>query len=597
MEPSLRMFDAVLNPTAAFTPLLDWDEDALLPLLSWESSNLNPKNRIDSLDAWKDPSWRFDGIDVDGTRLFVVPTFVLQKPPLRIDVYIPGQDEYPVQLRKILRSGSSMILRGMELEGLEICRHVLRALEFWSRNIPNFETTYNELPFGSRIVVDRICSNVREMDIHMIPIYDVEQGWYSLQDLNDMWKLSPDNWPDSIDLADLRIHYQPHEAISLVLLPSHLDSKLVVFKSLVRDPKYLYHELKMLLTTSPHLNIVSRPLYIVTKKCRFGGKVGVCGFILEYYHLGALRDILWQSSSSLTPTFTLRDQFRWAREITEAIIHINNSAPGFYPDLKPDNVVITLRDGIRHAILIDLEQRGGWYSWSPPEVAYIEYLEYIASKTEDSAIRTKYTTILRSHIPIWKPLTQRDRYHDCERGFSSAWLSLTSKEREAAQVFMLGKLFWCIFESAGSINCGIGVDVFRERDCRHHFPEFQDTPDGLRSLIRCCTAGAPEWGDRYRNLYMSGAKLFSLERLSVDGRAVQEGSAAETQMAAKRWWAAEVQRATTFLERSIERKIGDDQDYMARDGVLDDARQRPSLLKVLSSIIESERTVLPYCGV
>jgi len=590
MEPSTAMFDAVLNPTAAYSSsLLRWDEDLPVAPSSWESSCLNPKNRIESLSPQKHPKWRLDGVDVDGTRFFAVPTFALGHPPLRIDVCIPGQDEYSFQLRQVLQSGSTMLLRSEQATRVGISQHVLRALEFWSGQFPSFQSEYNNMPFGCRIDINAVRGDVRQMDIHFYPTYEVEQQWYSVKTLRGIWNIPPENWPEVVDLTDLQMQFQLHEAITLVRISTRHPSKNFVFKSLVRDVKYLYHELKMLLSMEPHPNIISRPLYIVTKRCRFGGKEGVCGFILPYYPLGTLRDMLSHSRCGILPSVSLRDQFRWARQVTHALIHINNSTPGFYPDLKPDNVLLSTHDGIRHATLIDLEQRGGWFSWSPPEVAYIEYEEYIATRVECKPVKAKCTALLRSLIPDWKPLTQTDKYCNSERGFSSAWLSLTQAEMEAAQVFMLGKLLWCIFESMGSINCGIGIEIFRELDWDHRFPEFRSTPMELRECIRSCTAGAPEWKGKHRNIMRSGTKLFSVERL---GKEFPEGSAAETKEAARRWWREEVGSAKRFLESRVRSKESGMQDHVVGTDILLLAGQRPGLVEVLELIGKAEASLL-----
>ena len=272
MEPSTAMFDAVLNPTAVYSSsLLRWDEDLPVAPSSWESSYLNPKNRIESFSPRKHPKWRLDGVDVDGTRFFAVPTFALGHTPLRIDVYIPGQDEYSFQLRQVLQSGSTMLLRSKQATRLGISQHVLRALEFWSGQYPSFQSEYNSMPFGCRIDINAVHSDIRQMDIHFYPTYEVEQQWYSVKALQGIWNIPPENWPEAVDLTDLQMQFQLHEAITLVRIPTRHPSKNFVFKSLVRDVKYLYHELKMLLSMEPHPNIISRPLYIVTKRCRFGG--------------------------------------------------------------------------------------------------------------------------------------------------------------------------------------------------------------------------------------------------------------------------------------------------------------------------------------
>ncbi|KAH6673451.1 hypothetical protein B0J14DRAFT_700453 [Halenospora varia] len=582
MEASIDMFDAVCNPTAVYTPILGWDEDLVQDSTNWQTSNLNPKNRINTLTLPSEFRWRLDGIDVDGTRFFAVPLFALKTPPLRIDVYIPSQSEHGLVLREALQSGSAMVWTGIGAQDLALSKHILHALDLWSSEFPDFEKQYNELPFGSRIIIDNMCADIRQMEIYLVPVYDVEQQWYSLKNLQDMWKFPSHDWPEVLDLSELKLQYQHHEAITIVEIPKRHGAQNFIFKSLVRDSKYLYHELKMLLTLDPHPNVISRPLYVVTKKCRFGGKIGICGFVLKYYPHGTLRNELWKSASATIPPISLSDQFCWARDVTQAVIHINNSALGFYPDIKPDNVVLSAENGVLRAVLIDLEQRGGWYSWSPPEVAYIEYLEYIATRSNDYAVAEKHKKLLRSFIQSWKPLTQGDRYHDSEHGFSSAWVSLSRSEREAAQVFMLGKLMWCIFECSSSVNCALGVDMFHEQDTRLRFPTFQSTPAEMQSLIQSCTAGAAEWRGKYRPLVISGTKLFPVkEHGQIE---LKVGNAHETQLAAKEWWCEEVNDAVAFLEGKVKRLANYDDCGAIFHEVTSSASQRPSLQHVLATI-------------
>ena len=120
----------------------------------------------------------------------------------------------------------------------------------------------------------------------------------------------------------------------------------------------MYSELNILLSMDPHPNIVSRLLYLVGKKCRLGSNVGICEFILEYHPLGNARDEV--------------DQFRWARQITSALIHIRDGPSGFYSNLKLDNILLACRKNNLDAILIDFEQCSGSYAWSPPEINYLE---------------------------------------------------------------------------------------------------------------------------------------------------------------------------------------------------------------------------------
>ena len=206
-----------------------------------------------------------------------------------------------------------------------------------------FEREYGSMPFGSRILVTigGLIGSGEDIDaeIYLVPDYDVEQGMLSVEALKGMWGGFDNHgfrenheemlgWPGVIDLENLQLKRQIHEAISIVTIPVNDDDKEWVFKSLTRDQRYLYNELKLLLTLQPHENIIHRPRYIVTKKARFGGRRGVCGFILEYYTCGTLKQFLLGSSRS---GITMEQKLLWARQVTSAlclgdILHIASTS-------------------------------------------------------------------------------------------------------------------------------------------------------------------------------------------------------------------------------------------------------------------------------
>jgi len=104
-------------------------------------------------------------------------------------------------------------------------------------------------------------------------------------------------------------------------------------------------------------------------------------------------------------------------------------------------------------------------------------------------------------------------------------------------------------------------------------------------LIRDCTTGAPEWKGRRRNLFRQGNTLYSSSKFV----GVKEGSAEETQMAAKEWWGEEVRLASAFLEgRTREEKICGD----VYDEVMKSASQRPKLKDVLHILEETETLIM-----
>lgn len=631
MELSSSIFSDILSPLAIYQADVAGDSEGQIQKRANNSPSVPlhiVQARADCGTAGKSLDWRLDGGDIDGTRFFAVPTFAIGTPPLRVDVYIPPPEQHSNHVRHVLKPEMAMYTTDKQSAlDLPISKHLRQALDYWSSSLPAFKTLYLSLPFGSQIVVEELSIDpiATAATIHLVPNYAVEQAMASLDDLRQIWRRDI-QWPATIDTTSLSFRSQIHEAITLVTIPSSADAtREYVFKSLLRDQKYLYNELKMLLTLPPHPNIISRPVHIVTHKCRFGGKRGVAGFILEYYPLGSLAAYLSSPSTSLS------DRFRWARQITSALAHVNQ-AGAFYPDLKPDNIV--LRQAIiseeeggcgchtDDAVLLDLEQRGGWFSWSPPEVAYAEYLEILAARAPDDAAAraAEFATALRGYYaqPDCAPQPVRGkgdeekkkRYADhsppssAENGFSAPWLALARLRDggagrggggtlatllERAQSFMLGKLLWCVFEGRSVVRCGVDHELLRDPDPEHAgaraFPEFAETPDAVRGLIRACTAGAAEWEGKGRGLVL---RRGSLVPAAWDGEGDWPG-AGETAEIARLWWTAEVEAAKQFLGEITAVEHGEKE---VAGGVLGDAMKRPLLKDVLDQLTLIEEGIL-----
>jgi hypothetical protein len=500
------MFEQIIYPTAAFTSTLPNVTGPGASSADFNNSALNPRNRVDSLDLTENLQWRIDEGDADGIRFFAVPLFAIGKPPLRIDIYIPGHNFHPPALARTLDCHKTLTTTGggAELSRLGICRLILRRLHAWSSTLsyPDFESVYWTLPFGSRIILGEVRADPDSIPVIIEPYYEVERQWLSLSKLREIWApmIPDDRWPPVIDHGELQLQRQIHEAISIVKISSHhhqQKSELFVFKSVSTDVKYLYHELKALLTLDPHQNIVKRPLYVVTKRCAFGGKVGVCGFVLVYYPIGSLRHAL--ENEQTTPTLGLRDKFRLARQVLSALIHVQSSPLEFYTGLKPNNIVLSRSpqdDGtmMTDAVLIDFEQRSTSCAWSPPEVYYVEFLEILAgSDRVDEGTRTKYVALLQQFMPPgWSLHKRKGRYEESGLGYARVWQIMGSRQRESAQVYMFGKLLWCLFEGVGFPSNYVTVETLREKISGHPFPEFRRCPPRIRDCITQCTAGAPE---------------------------------------------------------------------------------------------------------
>jgi hypothetical protein len=546
MDPCVDMFRATMFPTAAFEPDLFPERNSNDISLSWLKSALNPKNRVDSLDVGQDTKWSIDGCGADGTRLFAIPHFARSKGPLRIDLCIPEQKYYREGVSEVFNSGAAISCARERLVDLPICRHLVRALDVWSANQPNFQKVYMEMPFGSFIVIDRMSVDIREMTIHLVPVYDVELQWLSVPKLQGKWNIPSSRWLETIDISQLKTLAQLQETITLVRLSCKPSSDTFVSKSTTDEVRFLYDELRALLEMEAHPNVIPKPLCIVTKKCAFGGKVGVCGFIVEYHPAGTLRDVLWRTHGS--EALALQDRMRWAKQLVSALQHINKSELSFYSDLKPTNILMVASNELRNMniLLIDFEQRCSWYSWSPPEIYYIEYIQYLARERPE-VLDQKFKSMLDGYLAI---LGQPPSVADERRHYSDhrlPWLILKPLEQERAQVFMLGKILWCLFEGLGSVNSVLTAETFREPECDQSFPEFRRTPVYLRSLIRRCTAGAMEWRGRFPLVVRRGMKLFPKGRTGSCGEKV--GNARETQAAARLWWSEEVGKRYDLLRQ------------------------------------------------
>lgn len=587
MEPCVDMFRSIIYPTAAFELDLFPEQNSNDISPPWLESDLNPKNRVDSLDAGQHTKWSIHGCGADGTHFFALPHFARSKGPLRIDLYISEQKYHREAVSDVFNSGVAISCARERLVDLPICRHLVRALDVWSASQPNFKKVYMEMPFGSFIVIDRMSVDIREMTIHLVPVYEVELQWLSIPKLQEKWKIPSSRWPEPIDISQLETVVQLQETITLVRLSCKPSSDTFVFKSTTDEVRFLYDELRALLEMEGHPNILPKPLYIVTKKCAFGGKVGVCGFIMEYHLAGTLRDVLWRTRGS--ETLSLRDRMRWAKQLVSALQHINKSELGFYSDLKPTNILMVASNEARDMdiLLIDFEQRCSWYSWSPPEVYYIEYIQYLARERPD-VLDGKFKSLLDDYLAI---LGQPPSVADVKGHYTNhrlPWLILNPLEQERAQVFMLGKILWCLFEGVGSVNSVSTAETFREPECDQSFPEFRRTPAYLKSLVRRCTAGAMEWRGRFPRVVRKGMKLFPRGRTGSCGEKI--GNARETQEAARLWWSEEVGEAVRFIEARKRKAAGiaNNEDL----AILAFLEERPHLQEIATALSEIEDAVL-----
>ena len=582
------MFEAMMYPAAIHAAPVPPLAVAQAERVTWDESRLNPKNRVESLDPSQKLKWRIDGGEADGTRFFAIPDFAIGKPPLRIDVWIPDQHNHPPGLREVLESTSAMVVDSDRVADLPISQHLIRALHYWSDKYPNFTDTYMAMPFGSRIVVESMRPNVREMEITLLPNYKVEQQWLSVTALRAMWQLPYSAWPAIVDISELRFVHQMHEAITLVkLLDREEIAKIFVFKSLVNDVKHMYHELKILLTLPTHTHTVPRPSFIVTKKCRFGGKQGVCGFILPYFPHGTLQSVIERLDHD--DPQSIRHRLRWGRQATSVFTHIRDSSAGFYSNLKLNNILVTTSSASDTEVhpedldilFIDFEQRISWYSWTPPEVLYIEYLDYLVSSPRTPpAVKSYYKDLLETSIPAYRPrsLTTLYRASDAPQTYSAGWSALTASEQASAQVYLLGVLLWCIFEGCPNLNNFVTVETLRAQPQDRAFPEFRHTPPALRDLIERCTSGAREWKGARQPLKRVRNKIYPIGKTGENGDPAAD--TVKAQELARKWWKKEVDDAEAFVNARREEREGKTIGLQRAESVLGFMSQRPSLEEV-----------------
>lgn len=103
----------------------------------------------------------------------------------------------------------------------------------------------------------------------------------------------------------------------------------------------------------------------------------ICGFLLQYHEAGALQEALPQRMQN--GTLMLRDQVRWAKEVTTALIHVQSTPGQFYSDLKMDNILLSSDGEKETAILADFEQSRNFYNWAPPEIYYVEWIAELSN--------------------------------------------------------------------------------------------------------------------------------------------------------------------------------------------------------------------------
>ncbi|KAK4171692.1 hypothetical protein QBC36DRAFT_295109 [Triangularia setosa] len=609
MELNSTTIHDVIHPTAAFAQ----DRSALDPTsptgndtgpVPWPESQLNPKNRIDSLDPPPNPLWRIDGCAGTGTQYYALPLHAGDVPPMRFDVFFPQQSTQNPLLRQLLDLNAAFHTRdSTRLNRLGVTRHILRALQKWSLegegNAEFIAALYRTQPFGTRIILE-LGFSLESIKITVATTWHVEKQLVKPKVLVDSVGLPKEIIPESIDIFSLSIVQQLHDSVCLVRIHHEPEDgkKLWIFKALTSDTKFLVCELRNLLLMEPHPHVVSRPKYLVTKYCGFGGKTGVVGFIIPFYAAGSLRDTV--PLLHIHGLLKSEMQIMWAKQLASAVLHIRERGKIYYPDLRLDNVVLTATGDL---VMVDFEQRGVWCEFAAPEVNAIAYVHTLAvdqpeeerldQEHEDRAdmlvsnyercmtsnqlrddksdagnhevkdnrlygqFKTneerpnRWVSLLDRLLPDWQVLGQDDKYTPLPHGYTSyniPWLALDPVEQEAAEVYMLGRVLWCIFEGqCAPQHAAVWQSYRREPD--YEFPEYRHTPPQIQDLIDGCTKGRRETLSKL--VTRVGSKMI----LRRKGGAVDLNcTPLEVLDAARGWWRAEVEEAERFLTKREELK-------------------------------------------
>ncbi|KAM3446660.1 hypothetical protein MY3296_009459 [Beauveria thailandica] len=508
MELNQDVLVQVALPTAAYykpPPPRTPEPTKSAETCCWQTSLLNPKNRIDSLDVPSNPLWRIDGCIAFGTQFHAVPLFPASTlpapPPLRVDVFIPKHTAISPALRRVLDLGAAFHARDARTtQQLGITRHIVRCLQHWTASSSAGEAAHayrQQLPFGSRIVLHNVPVDVRDARFSVAPTHHLERQMLSVRQLQDMWKDQDiQSFPPTIDIGELRYESQPHDSVSIV--QQHNGKETVVFKAITSHTKYLYHELRNLLRMTPHPNIIERPLALVTKKCGFGSKTAVVGFTLTYHRHGTIRDHL--PYLHLHDKITHRDAAKWALQLVQAARHFRATCDTYNSDLRLDNMLLS--DSL-DLVMVDFEQRGVWSEFAAPEINAIECIRALATTATTSddeelllhvpdSLRARYSALLTQMLPCWESLVDGEEYAwpAGRHGYNVAWQCLDDDDagRERCEVYMLGRVLWCLFEAQSAPQ---RAAIWASYRCEPtvEFPAYARTPPEMRRLIDCCTRG------------------------------------------------------------------------------------------------------------
>ncbi|KAI0412577.1 hypothetical protein F5X98DRAFT_391845 [Xylaria grammica] len=508
---------------------------------AWDISLHNPATKMRKDGCLSTSKWCIDGCASSGTQFFgtlLSPDTSLPTPIRRIDIHIPDQAMQPPSIRNYLRSTEAMYTSNSELYRLPLIQYIQDVLTTWSSRVHHFDTLYRSLPFGSRIAILNLSTSPDQAEVRLLPRSSIETLLAPAATLAQMWPdiLLPPKYP----LDRLELVKQMTDAASLVRIPEQAEGSLWVFKSSIEQPKYIYHELKILLQLQPHPHVLPRPKYIITdswgsKSCK------VYGFLVEFFKGGNLGQAIERHKRQNTLTSQL--QVSWALQLVSGLRFMLASPAGFYSELKPDNIVC---DADNKLILIDMEQSGNWETFTAPEIYYVEHLIRLChSNLVPHHDRLRYREALGRHLSRM-PLRE-GLYSNPAGGYFEPWKVLTPQRREAAMVYSLGKVLWCIFERWSHTTNGMDEEYSEE--CDWEFPECRRCPRPIQTLIQQCTQGSPSWDTSRRNsLIRVGTKIYPRETTNKTKTIKTVVTGLETLEFSKEMWRSRLKAMDEYLE-------------------------------------------------
>ncbi|KAG9229296.1 hypothetical protein BJ875DRAFT_202576 [Amylocarpus encephaloides] len=512
-----------------------------------------------------------------GRRWIILPNIEPLRPQ-QITVRVPSHSKWPPHLLKSLQASASFHTSDSRLANLMISRYLAQVLTIWSSSFDDFSSYFKTLPFGTEIVVEEICADMQDVKVRVSPS-PWNDSFLTVDELEEQWRFSLSL--KVIELKDLKLLRTFNETVVLVRAEQHFDAQPVIFKSSPNAPIHIYHELWMLLTLPQNPHLITPPLGLVSVPDVQGGPAKVVGIILQYYEEGTLAQQL--RTRSMSGTLSWHVQIRWAKEVASALIFLNKYADTYYLDLKPDNILLSNAkpDHDGSIVLIDFEQNGAPNTWEAPEIIHIETLNILSRVAPDSDIREAYQSMLNDLVGARKA-GMPGRYQHCPRGHHVAWPHLSPSECEAAEVFALGKVLYCIFEGVDSISTSVMMSRPTEQELQ--FPCFLRSPPALQQLILACTAGAREHDREAPFVVRVGNTLLPRGKSGVDGE--PSGSARDLVEISRNWWMKVLTDAGNFWAAKVRYSSGV---HTEDDLVNLPYIRRPTLEEVLKVLNDIER--------